>query len=177
MSRDDPVAVGDTVADVEGTLVRPDGTAAKTTLGHLVAEKPVLLSFYTADFSPDCVDEWCSFRDFDWFACGDHVQVVGSSKSGAGLHRRFIDFLGLNFPLFADTDLAVSDAFGVTYRTLGVSKRSRRSCFLVDGNLEVRYHWLGEHWLDPTRDVPPVEEIHETIRAELDVADPETFGF
>jgi len=174
---DDPIAVGETVADVTATLVRPDGTVDDVALGDLAADRPVLLSFYTLDFSPDCIEEWCSFRDFDWFASGDHVRVVGCSKSSAGLHRRFIDYLGLQFSLYADPGLDVSDAFGVTYRTLGVTRRSRRSCFLIDADLTVRYRWLGEHWLDPTRDTPPVGKIHETIVEELDVPDVETFGF
>ncbi|MFB6195349.1 MAG: redoxin domain-containing protein [Haloplanus sp.] len=177
MEREDPIAVGETVADVSATLVRPDGTTEKATLGELVADRPVLLSFYTVDFSPDCIDEWCSFRDFDWFSSGEHIQVVGSSKSSVTLHRRFIDYLGLNFPIFADTDLELSDAFGVTYRALGLSRRSRRSCFLVDEDLTVQYRWVGEHWLDPTRDTPPVDEIHEAISEKLDTSEPETFGF
>jgi peroxiredoxin Q/BCP len=177
MDRDGPIEVGETVPDVTATLVGPDGTAEEVSLGELVTDRPVLLSFYTVDFSPDCIDEWCSFRDFDWFSSGEHVQVVGCSKSSAGLHRRFIDYLGLNFPLYADPELRVSDAFGVTYRALGVSKRSRRSCFLVDEDLTVQYRWVGEHWLDPTRDTPPVDEIHDAITEKLDVGGPETFGF
>ncbi|WP_251341376.1 redoxin domain-containing protein [Haloplanus halophilus] len=177
MESEEPIDVGETVPDVGATLVRPDGTAAEATLGELTADRPVLLSFYTVDFSPDCIDEWCSFRDFDWFSSGDHVQVVGCSKSSAGLHRRFIDYLGLNFPLFADPDLELSDVFGVTYRALGITRRSRRSCFLLDSELTVRYRWVSEHWLDPTRDTPPVHEIHEAISDELDVEGPETFGF
>jgi hypothetical protein len=35
--------------------------------------------------------------------------------------------------------------------------------FLVDEELTVRYRWLAEHWLDPTRDVPPVGDIYEAI--------------
>jgi peroxiredoxin Q/BCP len=174
---DGPIAVGETVADVEATLVRPDGTAETVALGALVADHPALLSFYTMDFSPDCIEEWCSFRDFDWFSSDEHVQVVGCSKSSAGLHRRFIDYLGLSFPLYADPDLRVADAFGVTYRTLGITRRSRRSCFLIDEERTVRYRWLGEHWLDPTRDTPPVHEIHEAVVEELDVSGPDTFGF
>jgi peroxiredoxin len=177
MDKDSPVEVGDTVADVTATLVRPDGTDEDVSLGTLVADRPVLLSFYTVDFSPDCIDEWCSFRDFDWFSSGEHVKVVGCSKSSPGLHHRFIDYLGLKFPLYSDGDLRVSDAFGVTYRALGVSKRSRRSCFLVDRDLTIQYRWIGDHWLDPTRDTPPVDEIHDAITERLDVGEPQTFGF
>jgi peroxiredoxin Q/BCP len=177
MSRDEgPVAVGDRVVDAGAALVRPDGETERVALSALVAEGPVLLCFYTMDFSPDCTDEWCSFRDFDWFETGG-VRVVGASKSGEGLHRRFIDRLGLGFPLYADTELALAESFGVDYRVFGLLRRARRSCFLVDEDLTVRYRWLAEHWLDPTRAVPPVAEIHDGVREALGDADPETFGF
>lgn len=189
MGSGDGLPVGATAPDVTGTLVRPtgeetapgeDGTTTEedVALSDLLADGPVLLCFYTADFSPDCVEEWCSFRDFDWFASGEHVQVVGVSKSPTWLHRRFIDRLDLSFPMFSDTDLEMAEAFDVVYRALGVSRRARRSCFLVDEDREVRYRWLGEHWLDPTRDTPPVGEIHEAVSEELGEADEqETFGF
>ncbi|UIP00533.1 redoxin domain-containing protein [Halobaculum sp. CBA1158] len=171
----EPLDVGDPAPDFAATLVTPEGDAEETAFSDLL-DKPVLLSFYTVDFSPDCIEEWCAFRDFDWFASGDEVRVVGVSKSGPRIHRQFIDRLNLGFPLYADTDLAVSEAFGVAYRTFGLFRRSRRSCFLVDTDGEIRYRWLGEHWLDPTRDTPPVSEIHEAVREELG-DEPETFGF
>ncbi|KAB1192369.1 redoxin domain-containing protein [Haloferax sp. MBLA0076] len=169
--------VGATAADVETALVTPDGTVTDRCLSDLVAENPVLLCFYTADFSPDCTDEWCAFRDFDWFAAGRDVTVVGASKSGVGMHRRFIDRYDLTFPLYADTDLELASEFDVVYRTFGVSKRAHRSCFLLDEDLTVRYRWLGEHWLDPTRDVPPLTEVHEGITDALELESTENFGF
>jgi hypothetical protein len=36
---------------------------------------------------------------------------------------------------------------------------------------------LSDHWLDQTRETPPVGDIHEAISTELDVEDPDTFGF
>jgi len=175
---DDPgIAVGERAPNVSGDLVTPDGAVESVALDDLLADGPVLLCFYTADFSPDCVEQWCAFRDFDWFASGDAVQVVGVSKSGVGLHRRFIDRLDLTFPMFSDSDLEIAAAFDVVYRAFGISKRSRRSCFLLDRDRTVRYRWLGQHWLDPTRDAPPVDEIYEAVRERLDVEDPDTFGF
>ena len=170
-------AVGEVAPEFTAPLVRADGTTDDVSLSSLLADRPVLLSFYTADFSPDCVDEWCAFRDFDWFSTGETVQVVGISKSGVALHRRFIRHLNLGFPLYADPDLDVAEAFGVDYRAFGVSRRARRSCFLIDEDRTIRYRWLGEHWLDPTRDTPPVGEIHEAIRQELGHDDPNRFGF
>ena len=176
MSDSRGLAVGERAPEVSETLVRSDGETTETALSDLYGEKPILLSFYTNDFSPDCMEEWCSFRDYDWFASGDDVRVVGVSKSRPYTHRKFIDYLDLNFPLYADTDLAISDAFGVTYRVFKVAARSRRSCFLVDSDGVVRYKWVGEHPLDPTRDTPPVAEVHEAIVEEFG-DDPETFGF
>jgi len=169
--------VGSTAPNVAGDLVTPDGEVETVAIGDLLADGPVLLCFYTADFSPDCIEQWCAFRDFDWFASGDAVQVVGASKSGPGLHRRFMDRLDLTFPIFSDTDLAIADAFGVVYRVLGLAKRSRRSCFLIDPEMTVQYRWLSQHWLDPTRDVPPVGEIYEAVRERVDVEEPDAFGF
>lgn len=173
---DDPLAVGARPPAVRADLVDTDGSVSSVALSELTDDRPVLLCFYTMDFSPDCVKQWCSFRDFDWFASGDHVQVVGVSRSGVRLHREFISRFEIGFPLYADTDLALSDAFGVTYRTFGLTKRSRRSCFLVDSAGTIRYRWLSEHWLDPTRDLPPVSEIHETIVEEFG-PEVDDFGF
>ena len=177
MSDSHGLDVGETVPDVTETLVRPDGESIETPLSELLDDRPVLLTFYTNDFSPDCVEEWCSFRDYDWFTSGDEVQVVGASKSRPFTHRKFIDYLDLGFPLYADTDLEIAKAFDVSYRAFKVVPRARRSCFLVDGDGVVRYKWIGEHPLDPTRDQPPIQEIHEAVAAEFGGDDPETFGF
>jgi peroxiredoxin Q/BCP len=169
--------VGTQVEDVQETLVRPDGTSETAALSDLLADGPVLLSFYTNDFSPDCIEEWCSFRDYDWFTSNDAVQVVGASKSRPFTHRKFIDHLDLQFPLYADTDLDLSDAFDVSYRAFKIVPRSRRSCFLLDEDAVVRYKWVGEHPLDPSRATPPISEIHEAIEEEFGGDGPETFGF
>ena len=172
MSRPDGLAVGETAPDFEAPFVTPDGETASMTFSTLLEQRPVLLNFYTMDFSPDCVTEWCSFRDFEWFTSNDDVGIVGISKSSPSMHQKFIDYLDIKFPLYSDDNLAISEAFDVDYRALGLFRRARRSCFLVDQDRVVRYRWLGEHWLDPTRDTPPVEEIHQAIVEELGEAEP-----
>ena len=168
--------VGDAAPDIETTLVRPDGTTEDVAISDLWRDRPVLLAFYTNDFSPDCVKEWCSFRDYGWFASDDRVQVVGASTSRVGTHQKFIDYLDLEFPLFADTDLELADAFGVSYRAFKLFQRARRSVFLVDTEGTIRYRWLGESLVDPTRDQPPLGEVQSKIE-ELVGDEPETFGF
>jgi peroxiredoxin Q/BCP len=177
MTGEPGVSVGAQVPDAAAPLVQPDGSVTEASLSNLAADRPVLLSFYTVDFSPDCIEEWCSFRDFEWFASGDRVRVVGASKSGVGLHRRFIDRLGLEFPLYADTELELAEAFGVDYRAFKLFRRARRSCFLVDEDLTVRYRWVADHWLDPTRETPPMSDLRDGIDEVLGEPDTETFGF
>jgi peroxiredoxin len=159
---------GETALDFEATFVTPDGDAAPMRFSRLLEERPILLNFYTMDFSPDCVSEWCSFQDFEWFTSNDDVGVVGVSKSGPAMHEKFIGMFDPIYPLYADTDLKISEAFEVDYRAMGLFRRARRSCFLVDQDRTIRYNWLGEHWLDPTRDTPPIDEIHRAIVEELD---------
>ena len=164
---DRALTVGEAAPDFTAPLASPDGETEVVPFRSLLAERPVLLVFYTNDFSPDCVAEWCSFRDYSYLATEDRYQVVGISKSWVATHHRFIDWLDLPFPLYSDTNLEVAEAFGVDYRTFGVFRRSWRSCFLVDGDGIVRYRWLADHGLDPTRDVPDVWDVHEAVLAEL----------
>lgn len=173
-----PLDVGDEVpGEVGAPLVHPDGTTEERTVGSCFAEKPTLFVFYTNDFSPDCVTEWCSFRDYTWFTSEDRVNIVGISTSGVSTHRRFIDFLDLDFPLFADTNLEITDAFGVRYKLLKLFTRSRRSVFFVDTDSVVRYRWLGQSFVDPTRDQPPLDEIRQAVERVVGSGGGETFGF
>jgi peroxiredoxin len=169
MVTDVGLPLDDQAPDFTATLVRPDGDSEEVALSELLDDRPVLLCFYTNDFSPDCIDQWCSFRDYDWFTANENVHVVGVSKSRPTTHQRFIDYLDLNFPLYADTDLEIAAAFDVDYRVFKVAPRSRRSCFLLDQEGAVRYRWISEHPLDPTRDTPPVGDIQAAIAAELGV--------
>lgn len=70
----------------------------------------------------------------------------------------------------------MAEAFDVIYRTLGITRRSRRPWFLVDADQTVRYRRVGENWLDPTRDAPPVDGMYEAVRRKSgDNVD--TFGY
>jgi peroxiredoxin len=169
--------VGTPAPDFTAPLVTADGETADVQFSSLYEETPVLLAFYTNDFSPDCVTEWCSFRDYEWFATGEQVQVVGISRSRPYTHRKFIDYLDIDFPLYSDRDLSVSAAYDVRYRAFKLFARPRRSVFLVDGDGVVRYRWVGDHPVDPTRDVPPVSEIHDAVTDVLGEPETETFGF
>jgi len=102
--------------------------------------KPVVLYFYPKDDTPGCTRQACDIRDaWDELERAGAV-VLGISPDGEASHAKFKAKYGLPFPLLADTDHAVSEAYGVWgeksfagRKYLGVE----RSTFVVgaDGNL------------------------------------------
>lgn len=72
----------------------------------------VVLFFYPKDDTSGCTKEACGFRDalpeFD----AQGAVVLGVSPDDVGSHEKFRDKYGLNFPLLADTDHSVAEAYG-----------------------------------------------------------------
>lgn len=54
--------------------------------------------------------------------------------------------------------------------------RPRRSCVPIDGDGVIRYEWLAEHGIDPTRDVPDLDELRSAIEDAFGEVEQETFG-
>ena len=95
----------------------------------------VVLAFYPGDFTPGCTRQMCSYRDhFDDFSGVDAVGL-GISPQDVDSHERWIEAKNLPFPLLADPERTVIEAYGVGAPLLGV----RRSVFLVDSEGIVRY--------------------------------------
>jgi peroxiredoxin Q/BCP len=75
--------------------------------------RPVVLYFYPKDDTSGCTTEACEFRD-RWQDVKDAGAVVlGVSPDPVASHERFRDKYALPFPLLADTDHAVAEAYGV----------------------------------------------------------------
>jgi len=104
----------------------------------------LVLYFYPRDNTPGCTTEARDFqaRLADLEARG--ARVVGVSNDDAKSHRRFCEKQGLDFPLIADTDRAVSRTFDVMRMKNMFGRRFEaieRSTFLVDGEGIVREAW------------------------------------
>ncbi len=91
------------------TLETGDGQTVH--LGDLRGQ-PVILYFYPRDDTPGCTVEACSFRDMTPEFEKRGALVYGVSADSAKSHVKFTQKYGLNFPLLADTDHAVSEAYG-----------------------------------------------------------------
>ncbi len=81
-------------------------------------KKIVVVYFYPADMTGGCTAQACSFRDDLGKLTDKGVIVVGVSGDSVENHQLFKRAHQLNFPLLADVDGKVADAFGVP-KTVG----------------------------------------------------------
>ena len=98
----------------------------------------VVVYFYPQDFTSGCTLEARRFQqDLPEYA-ERHAAIVGISVDDVDSHAEFCDSEGLRFPLLADTDGAVSKAYG---SWLGIM--SLRHTYLVDPDGVLRERFLG----------------------------------
>ena len=102
------------------TLV--DENNDKVTLSALRGS-PVVLVFYTFDFSGICTSELCDIRDNrqDWAASG--ARVYGVSRDSRFAHAAFRAAEGITHPLLADTRGEVARAYGTWNEDLAAAER------------------------------------------------------
>jgi peroxiredoxin Q/BCP len=106
------VKAGDRAPDF--TLTDADGTRRRLT--DLVAAGPVVLFWYPAAMTPGCTREACHFRDLAAEFARAGAQRVGISMDAEARQKQFATAHGLDFPLLADPDGAVSAQYGVKRR-------------------------------------------------------------
>src|SRR5450830_1580386 len=93
--------------------------------------KWVVLYFYPKDFTSGCTVEAHNFqRDLAKYEKFNAV-VLGVSVDTVDSHKGFCAKEGLNFKLLADTNAAVSKAYG-SVMTMGDKTLSARNTFLID---------------------------------------------
>lgn len=81
-------------------------------------KKIVVVYFYPADMTGGCTAQACAFRDDLGKLADKDVEVVGVSGDTVESHKLFKKAHNLNFPLLADVEGKVADAFGVP-KTVG----------------------------------------------------------
>ena len=75
--------------------------------------KKLVLYFYPKDNTPGCTTEACNLRDnYQRFLDAGYA-VVGVSVQDEKSHKKFIEKHELPFPLIADTEKTLNNAFGV----------------------------------------------------------------
>lgn len=97
--------------------------------------KKVLLYFYPKDDTPGCTTEACNFRDNHESLTSAGLVVLGVSKDSPKSHKKFIEKFNLPFPLLADVDGIVCEAYGVWRKKKFMGREYmgiERMSFLID---------------------------------------------
>jgi peroxiredoxin Q/BCP len=104
----------------------------------------VVLYFYPKDDTSGCTIQACELRDdLPAFEALD-VRVLGVSPDPVSSHVRFRVKYDLNFPLLADEDHAVAEAYGVWAEKSMYGRRYmgiERSTFVIDPDGVIEAVW------------------------------------
>jgi peroxiredoxin Q/BCP len=106
--------------------------------------KKVVLYFYPKDMTPGCTVQAEGMRDSmnDLEAKG--IIVLGVSVDDVKSHKKFVEKHNLNFPLLADTEKVVVQAYGVWKEKSMFGKKYmgiQRDTFLIDEEGKLIQHF------------------------------------
>ena len=109
-----------------------DQSGAKVSLSAFKGQR-VLVFFYPKADTPGCTAQACGLRD----VAGDldGVQIVGISPDAPDKQARFDEKYGLRYPLLADEEHKVAEAYGVWGEKSMYGRKYMgiiRSAFLID---------------------------------------------
>jgi peroxiredoxin (alkyl hydroperoxide reductase subunit C) len=110
--------------------------------------RPVVLVFYPADFSPVCGDEMALFNEilpeFNRF----NAQLLGISEDNVWSHIAFSRARNLRFPLLSDFHPK-----GLVARQYGVYREedgtAERALFVIDGDGIIRWRYVSPVGVNP----------------------------
>jgi len=101
-----------TIGDKAPEVLGRDENGNEIRLSNYAGRKLVLY-FYPKDSTPGCTNEACNLRDNYNRLLEKGYAVLGVSVQDEKSHRKFIEKYQLPFPLIADTEHTLVEAFGV----------------------------------------------------------------
>ena len=75
--------------------------------------KKTVVYFYPKDDTPGCTAQACNIRDNYNLLIENNIRIIGVSADSSSSHAKFAKKYDLPFPLIADTDKEIINAFGV----------------------------------------------------------------
>ncbi len=102
---------------------------------YLGKGKKIALYFYPKDNTSGCTAQACNLRDHYQDLLDAGYQVIGVSVDDEKSHQKFIQKYELPFPLVADTDKQVVEAYGVWKEKSMYGKKymgTMRYTFIID---------------------------------------------
>jgi thioredoxin-dependent peroxiredoxin len=119
----------------------------------------VILYFYPRDDTPGCTKEACAFRDLfaDFKKAG--AVILGVSPDPVKAHDKFVEKFKLPFPLLADEDKKIVNAYGVWGEKSFMGRKylgTFRVTFLIGPDGRIKKIWPA---------VKPEEHAQEVLAA------------
>jgi len=124
--------IGDKAPDFKGI----DQQGKEISLAGLKGTK-IILYFYPKDNTPGCTAEACSLRDGYTELKKMGFEIIGVSPDSEVSHQKFADKNNLRFPLIADTDKQIAQAYGAWGLKKFMGREYMgilRTTFIIDGN-------------------------------------------
>lgn len=116
-----------------------DNTGKTVSLKNLADKKAVVLYFYPKADTPGCTREACGFRDAISQYRKMDIAVLGVSPDPVEDIKKFSEKYSLPFPLLADADHKVSQAYGVWQEKENYGKKywgvARTTFVIRDGKI------------------------------------------
>lgn len=157
------VEQGDEAPDFTAPMRTPEGDITDFTLSEKIEDGPIVLAFFPGAFTSVCTTEMKTFSDRL-----DELTDAGASIYGVSIDSpfslgEFAEQNGIDFPLIADTNKEVIDAYDVVmdFEDLGITGVAKRSVFVVDEEGTIAYAWISD---DPGVE-PDYEEVEEAAAA------------
>lgn len=114
--------------------------------------KRVVLYFYPRDNTPGCTKEACNFRDAYEKITAKDVVLLGVSTDSVAAHVKFTKKYQLPFPLIADENKQIVEAYGVWDKKSFLGRTFLgivRSTFLIGADGRIQKIWrkvkVGPH--------------------------------
>jgi peroxiredoxin Q/BCP len=122
--------------------VKTSGGATLSLAG--LAGKNVILYFYPKDDTPGCTKEACAFRDHFTAFKKKGAVVLGVSVDSVKSHDKFSGKFKLPFPLLADEDKQIVQAYGVWGEKTFMGRKylgTHRVTFLIGPDGRIKRIW------------------------------------
>jgi len=115
----------------------PEGAVLASTE---LKDRAYVLYFYPKDDTPGCTTQACALRD-GWSVISGKAAIFGVSTDPVGSHQKFVKKHQLPFPLLADEEKTLVEAYGVWVEKSMYGKTyfgTERSTFVIgpDGKIK-----------------------------------------
>jgi peroxiredoxin len=112
--------------------------------------RPVILTFYPADWSPVCGDELTLFNELLSEFNKHSAQLIGISVDGVWCHAAFTNDRKFHFPLLADFE--PKGEVAKKYGAYDPKGHAERALFVIDAKGIIRWSYLSPEGVNPGGD-------------------------